>query len=165
MTRWTSIHWIVAPAGAAVVWLAIGIPTGLVSTPWYTRMTPPTWWSYPVWIATGAISGLLVASYVRQPGTSPTPRRTGALANIGSLLAIGCPVCNKLVVAAVGVSGALSVWAPLQPVIAVASLVALSWALWRRMTSSNYCPLPSGINQATAAMGAAVQSNGDDQPS
>ena len=48
----------------AVVWLAIGIPTGLLATPWYTRMTPPTWWSYLVWVATAVMSGLFIADAV-----------------------------------------------------------------------------------------------------
>jgi len=145
VTRWTSVHWLVAAAGAAVVWLAIGIPTGLLATPWYTRMTPPTWWSYLVWVATAVMSGLFIATYVRRPGAGPVQRRTGAgaVANIGSLLAVGCPVCNKLVVAAVGISGALSMWAPLQPLIAIASLLALGWALRRRLTARDVCPLPA----------------------
>ena len=128
-----------------MVWLAIGIPTGLLATPWYTRMTPPTWWSYLVWVATAVMSGLFIATYVRRPGAGPVQRRTGAgaVANIGSLLAVGCPVCNKLVVAAVGISGALSMWAPLQPLIAIASLLALGWALRRRLTARDGCPRPA----------------------
>jgi len=49
-------------------------------------------------------------------------------------LAIGCPVCNKLVVGLLGVSGALSVWAPIQPALAVLSVGALLVAViirWR----------------------------------
>ena len=40
-----------------------------------------------------------------------------------SLFAVGCPICNKLVVMAVGVSGALNWFAPLQPLLAGGSLV------------------------------------------
>ena len=35
-----------------------------------------------------------------------------------SFLAVGCPVCNQAVVALVGVGGALSWWAPVQPFVA-----------------------------------------------
>jgi hypothetical protein len=52
-----------------------------------------------------------------------------------STLAVGCPVCNKIVMGLLGVSGALGVWAPIQPVLAVMSLVLLGAAVivrWRR---------------------------------
>jgi len=40
-------------------------------------------------------------------------------ASVLATFAIGCPICNKLVVALLGVSGALTCWAPLQPLIGV----------------------------------------------
>lgn len=43
-----------------------------------------------------------------------------------SYFAIGCPVCNKLVVLALGSSGAISWFAPLQPLLAVASVGLLA---------------------------------------
>ena len=55
--------------------------------------------------------------------------------------AVGCPVCNKLVVAALGMSGALTIWAPLQPVIATASIAALGWALRSRLRSEYACSI------------------------
>lgn len=50
-----------------------------------------------------------------------------------SAFAVGCPICNKIVVALVGVSGALGVSGPAQPVLAVMSLAALSTAVVRRV--------------------------------
>jgi hypothetical protein len=137
------MHWLVSTLGAVVVALVVGVPTGLVSTPFYTRMTPVTWWNYGVWITTAVLSGLLIATYVRRPVTTRAPSRAGVLANVGSLLAVGCPVCNKVVVAVAGVGGALNVWAPLQPLIAAVSLLLLGWALWRRLTARSGCPVPA----------------------
>ena len=88
------------------------------------------------------LSGVLAATYVHRRATvSAAPGRAGIMANVGSVLAVGCPVCNKLVVAAIGVSGALNVWAPIQPLIAAASLALLGWALWRRLTALRSCPV------------------------
>ena len=70
-------------------------------------------------------------------GDDPVPgdERAGALgtvAGLGAFLAIGCPVCNKLALILLGTSGALTIWAPLQPVLGVASLVLLVGTLaWR----------------------------------
>ena len=140
MPRWTWTQGLAAGAGAIVVALVVGVPTGLVATPLFTRMTPASWWSYGVWISTAVLSGLIVATYVRRPAQSPASSRVGLLGNAGSMLAVGCPVCNKVVVAIAGVGGALHVWAPLQPLIAAASLLLLGWALRRRLIPQA-CPI------------------------
>ena len=58
-----------------------------------------------------------------------------------SFLAVDCPVCNKLVVLAIGISGAMSYWAPLQPFLAVASLALLGFAVRRRLRQLQSCPV------------------------
>lgn len=132
----------VAVAAAAVVALAVGLPSALLANPFFVRMTPVPLWSYVVWALTAVLSGVLAATYVHRRATvSAAPGRAGMMANVGSVLAVGCPVCNKLVVAAIGVSGALNVWAPIQPLIAAASLALLGWALWRRLTTLRSCPV------------------------
>jgi hypothetical protein len=56
----------------------------------------------------------------------------GTVASFGAFLAIGCPVCNKIALILLGTSGALTIFAPLQPVIGAASLVLLAGTLaWR----------------------------------
>ena len=131
----------VAVLAAAVVAVAVGVPSAVLANPFFVRMTPVPWWSYAVWALTALLSGVLAATYVnRRVSVSAAPGRAGILASVGSVLAVGCPVCNKLVVAAIGVSGALDVWAPIQPAIAIASLALLVWALWRRLATSRSCP-------------------------
>ncbi|WP_333893206.1 hypothetical protein [Mycolicibacterium gadium] len=145
-------HLVVAVTAAALVALAVGIPSALVINPLFVRMTPAPWWSYAAWVLTAVLSGVLAATYVGRPAAvSSFPRRAGILANIGSLLAVGCPVCNKLVVAAIGVSGALGVWAPLQPLIAAAALVLLGWALRRRLVALRSCPAVGGVPASVPA--------------
>ncbi|WP_374109699.1 hypothetical protein [Mycobacterium sp. WUMAC-067] len=146
-----------AVVATGVVGLAVGIPSALVHNPLFVRMTPPPWWSYVVWGLVAAASGALTATYVGR--RSAVPARTGPIglvANVGSLLAVGCPVCNKLVVAAVGASGALTMWAPVQPVIAVASLALVGWALWRRLADMRSCPTPAA--RMPEAVGPAARS-------
>lgn len=131
----------VAVVVAAVVAVAVGVPSAVLANPFFVRMTPVPWWSFAVWALTALLSGVLAATYVnRRASASAAPGRAGILASVGSVLAVGCPVCNKLVVAAIGVSGALNVWAPIQPAIALGSLALLVWALWRRLATLRSCP-------------------------
>lgn len=98
-----------AAATTVLAALFIGVPTAIVRTGLFARMTPATWWDYPVWAVSAALVGLTVATYVRADGAmslgADRSRRTLGAAVLSGL-AVGCPVCNKLVVAVVGVSGA-----------------------------------------------------------
>lgn len=57
--------------------------------------------------------------------------------------AIGCPVCNKLVLLALGTSGAMAWFAPLQPLLAVVGMVLLAQARRSRLRAANSCPAPA----------------------
>lgn len=66
------------------------------------------------------------------PSSEPRSTTVSTIASLGALLAIGCPVCNKIALVLLGTSGALTVFAPLQPVIGAASLVLLAaTVIWR----------------------------------
>lgn len=125
--------------------LAVGIPTGLVPSAFYTRMTPVPWWNYAIWAPTAVLGGLLVATYIRRPGDRAARSGAGAASGGGLLatLAVGCPVCNKLVVAVLGASGAMTFWAPAQPALGVLSVLGMLWALRRRLKNEYACPTGS----------------------
>lgn len=119
---WTIRQWAVGTGGVVLAAMLIGIPTGIIATPFYHRMTPVTWWSYPAWAVTAALEGALLATYVRTGAAARASTRQATTGGVLSFLAVGCPVCNKLVVFAVGVSGACSTgrpcspsWPPLRP--------------------------------------------------
>jgi hypothetical protein len=133
----------VIAGGAAVLWAAAtGLPTDVIPNPIAHRELPPTWWSYPALAVTALLGGMITATYMRsRTGRDVTARSAGG--GLLSLLAIGCPVCNKLVVLLVGTSGALSLWAPLQPLLALASVGLLTWALKARLAAEQSCPVPT----------------------
>lgn len=130
-------------AGVAIA-LAVGLPTDVIPNPVFGRPVPVTWWSVPVLIATAVLGGLLAATYVRE-GEGPTkldrPGRLGGVGGVVSFFAVGCPVCNKLVVLALGVTGARQWFEPVQPVLALASVVLLGVALRQRLASQRSCPV------------------------
>jgi hypothetical protein len=142
LRAWPALRWFVAALVAVVVAAVTGIPTDLVPTSLYRRMTPIPWWSWPLWAATALLAGLLAASYLRDRAGG---LRAGSSLSGGvmSFLAVGCPICNKLVVAALGVSGALTYFAPVQPLLGLAGVAALVYALQRRLATSAACAVPA----------------------
>ena len=140
-------RWLVAAVAGVLAAVVIGVPTGVVETSFYTRMTATTWWDYPVWALSATLVGLISATYVgdRAPAT---PRRDLSRRTVGASLlavfAIGCPVCNKIVVGLLGVSGALSYWAPLQPILGILAVALLATALAVRLRDAAGCLMPRG---------------------
>lgn len=72
-----------------------------------------------------------------------TAGRAGVIGGLVSFFAVGCPVCNKLVLVALGSTGALQWFAPIQPILAVAALGLLIWALRRRLQGEVSCKIPA----------------------
>lgn len=144
MALWGARRWAVAAAGAAAAFLALAVPTDVVDTPWFGRDVPPTWWSMPVIVASAVLGGLLLATFVserpREPSRS-SGSRAGGVGGLLSFFAVGCPVCNKLVLAALGTSGALTWFSPLQPVLGAAGVALLAWTLSRRLRGAAHCGL------------------------
>nr|WP_233521274.1 hypothetical protein [Streptomyces triticagri] len=141
---WPPARWAVAAGAALLCALLVGLPTALIPNPVFGRIIPPEWWNLPVLVVTSVLAGLLLATYVRTGADrAPGRERSSRIGGAGALLsffAVGCPVCNKLVLLALGTSGALTVWAPLQPLLAVASLVLLGVAAVRRLAGEAACP-------------------------
>lgn len=121
--------------GAAGTALLVGVPTDVIPNGLFGRMTPVRPYDVPVLVAISLLSGLLVASHLGVSGGACPTRpagTTGALGATVGWLAIGCPVCNKLVVLALGSSGALAWFAPAQPWLAALSVALLVVAVaWR----------------------------------
>ncbi|MFW6723873.1 hypothetical protein ACHZ98_27705 [Streptomyces sp. MAR4 CNY-716] len=142
LALWGAARRLTAAAAAAATALAIGLPTALVPNPLFGREIAPEWWSYPVLAATALLAGVLLATYVRAPQAlagAERRSRLGAAGGVLSFLAVGCPVCNKLVLVALGTSGALSYWAPLQPLIGAGSVALLAVAAVQRLAGEAAC--------------------------
>ncbi len=138
--------WLVAALATAGSLLLLGVPTAVIPNPFFIRMTPTETFNVVVWLASAPLIGLLIATYVR-PTRQAIGHVTGeqgagrtTLAGVAAYLAIGCPICNKVVVAALGVSGALSYFAPLQPIIGAGSVALLGATLvWRLRDRARRC--------------------------
>jgi hypothetical protein len=142
---WPARRWGAATIGALVTALLVGLPTEMVANPWFHRMTPIRWWDRPVWLVTSALAGLLLATFVAATPTGDDERsaRRGGVGGLLAFFAVGCPVCNKLVVLALGTAGAHTWFEPAQPVLGIGSVVLLAWALRARLRGERACAAPA----------------------
>lgn len=147
--------------------LAYGVVAAIIPNPVFGREIPPTDAAVAVWLISAPLVGIIGATYSSPwaAATSPimmlggggmaaaaasgaTARAAdderitwlGGVASFGTFLAIGCPLCNKVALLLLGTSGALSIWAPIQPVLGVVSLALLAatvvWRLRLRATGA-----------------------------
>lgn len=144
--RWPVRRWVVAAGSTVLYALLIAIPTDLVDTPVFGREIPPTWWSWPSVVVSSVLAGLLTATYVRDPADPPVEEgpvdsatKRGYVGGLLTYFAVGCPVCNKLVLLALGTSGALTWFEPVQPLLQVAAVAVLVWALRARLRGEVSC--------------------------
>ena len=139
---WLATQRVVVAAGAGgVSALFIGIPTDVVPNPWFTRMTPVRPLDVALLVLTSATLGLLAATYVRNRSVAGGAR--GVAGGTLTGLAIGCPICNKAVVALIGTSGALSWFGPIQPLIGALGFGLAVWALVLRLRPRPTCAPPA----------------------
>jgi len=140
-----------AIAWALVSLLAFGLVAAIIPNPVFGRQIPPEPFAMAVWLVSAPLMGLLGATYsapaipaatatrlmplIIEPADGASHRQgttLGTVAGFGAFLAIGCPVCNKVALVLLGAGGAMTVFAPLQPLIGAASLVLLAGTLaWR----------------------------------
>ena len=133
--------WLLAAVVAALTLIVIAIPTEIIANPFFRRMTEVRVQDYVFWALTGVLVGLIAGTYA----TGGSPVAQGRILSGGflSYLAVGCPVCNKVVVALIGTSGALSFFAPAQLFIGLASVALLGVTLQLRVRAlTQSCPLP-----------------------
>ena len=144
--RWTAAA--IASAGSIVL---LGVPTAVIPNPVFARPIEPPSWTYPSLVVTALLAGLLLASYVRPlreggAGLDEASTEESRRFTVGGLLAffaIGCPTCNKLVIIALGTSGAITWFEPVQPVLSLAGIAVLAWALRRRLSGEVSCVVPA----------------------
>ena len=135
-------------AGVAAV--VIAVPSDMIDTPIFGRPVEVRWIDYVILAVTSALIGLIFAirpEAVDSGELVAATERQGTRTIWGgfvSFLAVGCPVCNQAVVALVGVSGALSWWAPVQPFVGLLAVGLLLYTLRKRLNTYKLtaCPVP-----------------------
>lgn len=142
----SSRQWLVAVSTCLLTAVITAIPTAMIPTPLFTRDVPISACAWPVLAVTSGLAGLLAATYLARPGAgdegAAAGRSEGRLGMLGAFVtffAVGCPVCNKIVLLALGYSGAMQYFAPVQPVLAATAILVLGGALWLRLRRLDSC--------------------------
>src|SRR5699024_9134166 len=162
LRTWTLRRSLVAVAVAALIGVLIGLATVLIPNPVFVRDIPPVWWNTPVLVLMAALTGMLAATYVRpgpagrvgptaggEPGVPASGdggsrgTRMGIVGTVLTWFAVGCPVCNKIALVALGYTGALTYLAWL-------ALAVPGFALVWRLQWLAACPGPRRAARAAA---------------
>ncbi|MCF7552683.1 hypothetical protein [Pseudonocardia sp. WMMC193] len=109
-----------------------GLPSDVVPNPIFARMTPVRWWDYAL-ITAAVLLGALWSGTASDARRRQAVRWSVLIAGV-TLLAVGCPSCNKAAVALLGDAGAMSTWGTLQPGLGLATLVVAAVVLIGRST-------------------------------
>ena len=141
LRAWSIRRWITVAVSAIITVLVISIPTAVLENSVFGREIAVTSWSVPVIVITSILSGLLFATYVKNDSanTEDTSLKIGTAGAFFSFLAVGCPVCNKIALVALGYSGAMNYFAPVQSFLAFAGVAILAYALIMRLNGEVKC--------------------------
>ena len=129
----------VLAAGASAVLIAV--PTRLIPNRLFSRMTPTRPQDYVFLAVTAVLIGAITATRAWRAAVGDPGRRVVA-GGVATFIAVGCPVCNKVVVALIGTAGAMNVFAPLQPILGGASIAVLGAVLVRELRGPSVCAVP-----------------------
>lgn len=157
---WTSRQWIAAGGFTILFGVLVGVSTVIIPNTVFSREIPTEWWDYPVWVVTAILAGMLAATYVKPSAgakdlaLSTRDTRAGRTGMVGAVLgwfAVGCPVCNKIALLALGYSGALHGFGAAQPFLAVGAIALTGFALVVRLRGQLSCPVQNSTRQAVVA--------------
>jgi hypothetical protein len=124
---------LLAAAGAAVCATVLGIPTAIIPNPVFHRIIEAGPSNYFFWASTSVVTGALLATYALPRIVKDRAAEAGLGGGLLAYLAVGCPLCNKAVVALLGASGAVTVFQPIQPLLGAVGLLLASVALVVRL--------------------------------
>lgn len=144
LLTWSVKRWIVAVTVGLLTYFVIALPTAVVKNPIFGREIPVTDWSITVIVITSVLTGLLTATYVKNEFSDDNPKqlKVGSAGALLSFFAVGCPVCNKIALVALGYSGAIQYFAPIQPYLALVGIALLMFSLRMRLNNEYSCSLP-----------------------
>lgn len=144
LLTWSAKRWFVATTVGLLTYFVIGLPTAVVKNPIFGREIAVTDWSITAIVITSMLSGLLTATYVKNEFSDDNPKqlKVGSAGALLSFFAVGCPVCNKIALIALGYSGAIQYFAPIQPYLALAGIALLMFSLRMRLNNEYSCSLP-----------------------
>jgi hypothetical protein len=118
-----------AAIGAVASAVFLGIPTAIIPNPVFDRIIDAGPANYFFWASTSVVTGALLATYALPRMVKDHAAEAGLGGGFLAYLAVGCPLCNKAVVALLGASGTVTIFQPVQPFLGAVGLILVSIAL------------------------------------
>jgi hypothetical protein len=120
---------LLAAIGTVLSAFLLGIPTAIIPNPVFHRIIDAGPSNYFFWASTSVVTGALLATYALPRTVKDRAAEAGLGGGFLAYLAVGCPLCNKAVVALIGASGAVTIFQPIQPFLGAIGLALASIAL------------------------------------
>ncbi len=120
----------VAVGFGAGTFVLLGTVAALWKNPLFIRMMPPTGFEIALLLA----QSVLVGAYMAAPAAACSTR-TASIGNVLSFLGIACPICNKLLVLALGPALLMQYFEPIRLYVGIIGVGLVAFALWRKTSS------------------------------
>lgn len=129
-------HLLIGILCAIIAFLILGIPTALIPTGFYKRMTPPTIIDYSVLSIASLLIGANVSIYFYKKFGQKNELTTVGSGFLG-FFAISCPICISFLVAIFGSAFMLTYYDPIRPLLGAISIAILSATLFYNLKNLN----------------------------
>ncbi len=116
------------------VYLVFGAVTSIIKNPFFTRMTPVGWLEYAALALTSILLGIYIglSYYIKATKKDKVCNASATTGGVFGFLTFGCSICNKILVFFLGVTGVLTYFEPIRPLLGIASIGFLVFAIYTK---------------------------------
>lgn len=126
-------YWIIGILSSIGIFIIFGVPTALIPNPWFIRMIGKNSFDYGFLILSSILLGAYIGVHYYKKNTAKKCAAVTYSGGIGSFLAFGCPICNKLLVLLFGATALMVYLEPYRPILGFVSIALLGGALYWRI--------------------------------
>lgn len=113
--------------------ILFGIVTNLIQNKFFIRMTNATIWDYIFLILTSVLLGAYTSlGLYQRKHKSKICNTTAYSGGVAGFLGFSCPVCNKILVLLLGVTGVLTYIEPYRPLIGSIGIGLMGYAVYTK---------------------------------
>jgi len=125
-------YWLIGGVSGIALFFLFGIPTDVIPNPWYIRMIEVSALDYVFLIASSVLLGAYIGVHYYKKQAATRCKVAAYSGGLGSFLAFGCPICNKLLVLLFGATALMTYLEPYRPVLGFTSMAMLGGAVYWR---------------------------------
>lgn len=108
--------------------ILLGLVSAIIPNSFFSRMTDISNFDWVILVLTSILAGLYLGLYYFIKNNKNLSSSCAIGGGILGFLAFACPICNKLIILVLGFSGAMTYFAPLQPILGVLGILLLIYA-------------------------------------